>query len=126
MEGLNSPVGSREEIKYSHIQDNERGDCNNSVQQKEPKSRSWLLIFLLSVNCFALIALLISTSQLGSSQSSICSNMNDVGSNLLPNDDLSIINSMATPYHYLEPGFDDDDFIVGDPYWAELFPGAIP
>lgn len=26
------------------------------------------------------------------------------------------------PYYYLEDGFDDDDFGLGDPYWRSLFP----
>jgi hypothetical protein len=125
MEVSNSCVGSRQEIKYSHIQDDEQSDYNNIVRRKEPRTRYWLPIFLFSINCFALIALLITTSQLRRSQSSVCSNTNDVGSNLLRDDDLSIINRIATRYHYLEPGFDDNDFTVGDPYWADMFPGTV-
>ena len=52
--------------------------------------------------------------------------MNDVGSNLLVADDLSIINKVARPYHYLENELDNDDFSVTDPVWADLFPGMAP
>lgn len=125
MEGSNSCVGSHEEVKYSHLQDDERSDCNNIVLRREPRSRHWLSTFLFAINCFALIGLLFITSQLLRRQSSICSTTNDVGSNLLRDDDLSIINRIATNYHYLENGYDDSDFTVGDSYWSDMFPGIV-
>jgi len=127
MEGLSSSKDSRSEIKYGHIQDDEGSDCSNIiVQRREHRSRYWLQIVLFSLNCFALIALLITTFQLRRSQSNLHGNTNDVGSNLLRDDDLSIINRIATPYHYWETGYDDDDFIAGDPYWSDMFPGMEP
>lgn len=52
--------------------------------------------------------------------------MNDVGSNLLVNYDLSIINKVARPYHYLEHNFDLEDFGEADAFWDDLFPGTRP
>ena len=125
MEVLNSPDSSHGKIQYSPISGEERCGFSDSVHPKKDTFWQRVLICSLSILCISLIALLISTYQLGGNRPCTCPDTNDVGSNLLMNDGLSIINKISTPYHYLEHGFDGDDFAVGDPYWAKMFPGKI-
>ncbi len=126
MEPLISPSSSQEKLQYSPRESEEQFEFNGSRHEKPKKDWNRVLICFFSLIWFIIIFLLISIYyRLGGNQKCSCSEINDVGNNLLVEDDLSIINKVARPYHYLEPKFDVDDFIAGDPVWNNLFPGKI-
>ena len=109
--------------QYNQIQDYERLDCNGSERKRDPTLYHRLLLYSLSVICLGLIVFIVSGNRSGNCQLAACSGMKDIGSDLLITEDHPIITKIGTTYHYLERGFDDDDFIIGDPFWGDLFPG---
>ena len=125
MESTSSLTSSNGKIGYNQIQGEEQYDFNNTIHRKQNTRWHRILICFLSFTCLSLIAFIISTHRLGDNRQCSCSHTNDVGSDLLVNDGLSIINKIAIPYHYLEPNLDVDDFAVSDSHWSNLFPGKI-
>lgn len=125
MEVLNSPANNHRKFRYSKMHGEEQDDFQDSINRQQNTRWHRILIPTLSIICLSLIGLLISTRHFRHNRECNCSNMNDVGSNLLANDGLSIINKIAIPYHYLESEFDVDDFALSDPSWANMFPGKL-
>lgn len=125
MEPLMSTSKSHERFDYSPRPSEELFDSKEDIGRKSkiaPKVFIWFLAFTWLIAAAILVAIYHRVTYL---QNCTCQEMNDAGSNLLVNGDSSIISKVARPYHYLEPGFDIDDFVAADPLWASLFPGKL-
>lgn len=127
MEPLMSTSERPESLEYSPRSSEERYAFNEKLNRNSRVTWKQAFFCLLPFTCLAIVAVLIGIyHRMTDTQKCSCQEMNDVGSNLLVNDDLSIINKVARPYHYLEPGYDVNDFVAADPLWAKLFPGKNP